>query len=164
MTTDDYEKTPLMTLSIEQQNAIELLLAGYSDREVAERVGKCRETVTKWRLYHPAFKAELNSQRRELWNNSLERLRSLVPKAISALEDALNDPASLNRPRVALEVLKMVEFSEDLPSISGPYTAEGVVRGEAWAKKNNNDFGKLGEEPTKGDMDRVKEELKKKLE
>ncbi len=37
------------SLSIEQQNAIDMLVLGKSDREVAEAVGVSRQTVCGWR-------------------------------------------------------------------------------------------------------------------
>src|SRR5882724_4191154 len=47
-------------LSIEQQNAIGLLILGKSDKEVAEAVGVNRTTIWEWRTAHPIFMAPLN--------------------------------------------------------------------------------------------------------
>lgn len=47
-------------LSVQQLNAVELLILGKSDREVAEQVGVTRQTVSGWRLHDPFFQAELN--------------------------------------------------------------------------------------------------------
>ena len=65
-------------LSIEQHNAIDLLIQGKPDHEVAAAVGVARETVTRWRNDHPYFAAELNRQRKALWATAQERLRALV--------------------------------------------------------------------------------------
>lgn len=35
-------------LNIEQENAIDLLIQGKSDREVAEAIGVARQTVNQW--------------------------------------------------------------------------------------------------------------------
>ena len=43
---------------------VEVLVIGKTDQEVAEAVGKSRQTVCVWRLYHPIFRAELNKRRR----------------------------------------------------------------------------------------------------
>jgi hypothetical protein len=45
---------------VQQENAIDLLVTGATDREAAESVKVHRVTVTKWRNYDPAFAAELN--------------------------------------------------------------------------------------------------------
>lgn len=161
LTTNDHDKSQLSSLTVEQQNAITVLLTGLSDREVAETVGVCRETVTKWRLYHPAFRAELNRQRHELWEHGLDRMRSLVPRAMAALEAVLNDPENPNRGRVALEILKFVKLPDDFPAFHGPDTPEEVIMSEAWSRKNR--FSLIGDEPTAQDLHQVIKELEENL-
>lgn len=51
------------SLSARQQKAIELLLLGRTDAEVAEQVGVGRIKVAEWRLYHPEFATVLNGKR-----------------------------------------------------------------------------------------------------
>jgi hypothetical protein len=72
-------------LSIEQLNAIYLLITGKTDQEVAEQAGCSRQTICEWRNNHSAFIAELNSRRQGLWGAQTERLRGLVGKAIEVL-------------------------------------------------------------------------------
>ena len=55
----------IAALQPRQQDAIELLLLGRSDHAVAQAVKVHRVTVTKWRLYDPAFRAELNRRREQ---------------------------------------------------------------------------------------------------
>ena len=43
-------------LSIEQQNAIDLLVQGKSDRETAEAIGVSRQTVNNWRNNDPVIR------------------------------------------------------------------------------------------------------------
>ena len=43
----------LHELTIAQLNAIDLLVGGKTDKEVAGALGVHRVTVTPWRLYHP---------------------------------------------------------------------------------------------------------------
>ena len=50
------------TLSIEQQNAIDLLITGKSDGETARLVGVARQTVWNWRNNDTLFYTELNEQ------------------------------------------------------------------------------------------------------
>ena len=91
------------TLSIEQLNAIDLLVTGKCDREVAEAVGVSRQTVTGWRLYNPYFQAELNRRRKEVWGAAVDRFRSLLLEAVAAVEKAIKQGDA----KTALEVLRM---------------------------------------------------------
>lgn len=163
MGTEDHKGSHLMELTIEQQNAIELLLTGMSDRTVAEQVGVCRETVTKWRLYHPAFRAEMNRVRLEMWDCGQDRLRKLVPDALSALSDVINDPDNPNRWRAALEVVKLVEWPEKFASSCGPDTAQGIIEEEAGKRKTRNMFASLIEEPDADDLQEATKELEENL-
>lgn len=75
---ENHENSQNVTnLTIEQQNAIELLVQGISDREVAEKINFARETVTRWRNENPYFQAELNRKRQEIWGAAQDRLRAL---------------------------------------------------------------------------------------
>jgi hypothetical protein len=49
------EPVDFRRLNVQQLNAIDLLVTGCSDWEVAEKMGVDRNTVTRWRNYHPAF-------------------------------------------------------------------------------------------------------------
>ena len=91
------------TLSIEQLNAIDLLVLGKCDREVAEAVGVARQTVTSWRLYNPYFQGELNRRRKEVWGAAVDKLRSLLLKALDTVEKAIEEGDA----KVAIEVLRM---------------------------------------------------------
>src|SRR5688572_10217778 len=87
-----------------QRDAIELILLGRSDRAVAAAVKVHRVTVTKWRLYDPAFQAALNRRRQERWDNSEERVRSLLRRAVKVFERQLrsDDPDVCYRAAKAL--------------------------------------------------------------
>jgi hypothetical protein len=91
-------------LTVEQQNAIDLLVEGHPDRVVAEEVGVQRATVTCWRLYDPAFQAALNRRRDELWRDSVDGVRSLLPSALETLVDQL--AVGEQRGRLALDFLR----------------------------------------------------------
>jgi hypothetical protein len=76
-------------LSVEQENSIDLLLTGKSDREVAEAVGVTRWTVQQWRTTHPVFMAELAHRREEVFGAAVNRLRSLLTKALDNIAAAI---------------------------------------------------------------------------
>jgi hypothetical protein len=99
-------KTQLITLSIGQMNAIDLLITGASDREVAEKIGISRQTVTNWRLYHPAFQAELGRRREEVWGLSADKMRTLLPRALAILEETFDNPQNPDRLKLAVEIVK----------------------------------------------------------
>ncbi len=119
-------------LSVEQLNAIDILVQGRTDQETAETVGVARETVTRWRNDNPHFTAELNRQRRLIWSDSHDRLRALAGKAVDVLETSLEEGDS----RVAVEVLKAVGLYGQVRPPSGPEDAELVLWEEAreWAE------------------------------
>ena len=119
-------------LSVEQLNAIDILVQGRTDQETAETIGVARETVTRWRNDNPHFAAQLNRQRRLIWSNSHDRLRALVSKAVDTLDVALQNGDA----RAAVEVLKAVGLYGQLSPPSGPEDAELVLSAEAreWAE------------------------------
>ena len=120
------DKTRQVELSLAQRNAIDLLIVGRTDREVAEAVGKSRQTVCAWRLYLPDFRAELNKRRREVWGASGDKLRSLLPRALAVIEQELDGGES--RVKVALEIVKLADIQ--MGSI-GPHDSEDIVEEEA---------------------------------
>jgi hypothetical protein len=93
-------------LTLNQQSAVDLLAGGKNDTEAAELLKLNRVTVTRWRLYSPEFRAALAMCRAEDWGAAADRLRSLVPKALGILADALDDTTA-DRVSVALAVLKL---------------------------------------------------------
>ncbi len=153
---DDKQQYPLLSLTIEQQKAIDLLMTGLSDREVAEPVGVARETVTRRRNRHPAFRAELNGRRRALWDQGLDRMRRLFPEAVEGLRNVVKDPANKNAPRVAMEIVKMAHLPECFVSSSGPQEPLEVINDEA---RRRNDGFKYSDPPADCGVIPVVEEL-----
>ncbi|MHB8993708.1 MAG: hypothetical protein ACYC63_00490 [Armatimonadota bacterium] len=102
------EPDTILQLTVEQQRAIDLLLQGKSEREVAAQVGVARQTVSIWCNHHPAFQAELHRQRQELWSAQTERLRGLVSKAVDVLEEDLAAVDPRLRQSAAVHILKSV--------------------------------------------------------
>src|SRR6266511_762838 len=76
-------------LSLAQENAIDLLVTGQTDGEVAAAIGVNRGTVWGWRHEHPIFQAELNRRRLELFNAPQQRLRTLAAKAVENVATAI---------------------------------------------------------------------------
>ena len=118
-------------LSQEQQNAIEHLLQGQSDRVTADAVGVARQTIWEWRNHDVLFIAELNRQRSEMWTEARERLKSLANRALDVVElhlDSDDPKASLGAAKYILQGTRLLGDT-DLPK-EGPTTPEGVLLAE----------------------------------
>ncbi len=113
------------TLTVVQLNAIDALASGKNDMDVAEAVGAHRTTISRWRLYHPEFIAELNRRRLEVWSNGADRLRAMIPEALEVLAAEMANAESPNRLKAAVEVLKLATPGT---AIYGPMDADEVVR------------------------------------
>lgn len=98
-------------LTVEQQNAVDLLVTGATDREVADAVGVNRVTVTRWRNHDPHFQAELNRSRKEIWASSTDRLRGLLPRALDRLESELDEGPNGCKVALALLDITGLDFS-----------------------------------------------------
>jgi hypothetical protein len=123
-------------LTTEQENAIDLLVSGTSDRETAAAVGVSRQTVCGWRNHHPAFIAALNARRLAVWGGSGDRLRALLPTALDCLEGAITGEAS--DWKAAAKVVKLAGLDRQGfgvpnlgPSSIGPTDPEAVIEAEA---------------------------------
>jgi hypothetical protein len=119
------------TLSIEQHNAIDLLILGHTDHTVAEQVRVAREIICRWRNENPYFMAELNRRRKEVWQTAQERLRGLAGKAIDILEQALQ-PDDV---KTAVTVLRAANLYGNVGAPHGETDPELVLlaQAEAWA-------------------------------
>ena len=106
---DEYtmSKNPISNqLTPQQEEAINLILAGQNDSAVAETIGKSRSTVNVWRNHDPLFIATLNDRRQQIWGNQLNRLNTLAAQAVDALQDGLHDTDIKVRLAAAVHILK----------------------------------------------------------
>lgn len=118
-------------LSIEQLNAIDMLITGKSDAEVAQAVGVARQTVNTWRNKQPEFIAELNSRRKDVWQAQEQRLAVLVRQAVDVLEQAMSSDNEQTRIKAAAHVLKAAGlYGQSLEPVE-PDTVAAVVQKQA---------------------------------
>jgi hypothetical protein len=85
-------------LSPAQAQAIELLLLGHTDSDMAARLDRDRATIAQWRTAHPLFQATLARRRAEMWEAPQHKLLALALKAVENLGQAIDGgdvPASL---------------------------------------------------------------------
>src|SRR5262245_7195188 len=113
--------------TLPQLSAIDLLVGGKNDKETAGLLGLSRTAVTKWRLYDPVFQAALNLRRAEVWGAGIDRLRSLIPKALDALAEEVEDKENPNRLKAAVEVLRIAQLSAG-GLAQGPTDPDEIVR------------------------------------
>jgi hypothetical protein len=129
-----YQRQHKRGLTMPQLNAIDLLAAGKTDKETAELLNLSRTCITKWRLYDPVFQAALNRRRAEVWGTGIDRLRSLVPKALDVLAGALEKEVVQVRLKAAAEILRLAQLPPGALGY-GPTEPEEVVRGIVTARR-----------------------------
>ena len=148
-------------LSIEQENAVDNLLQGKSDRATAEAVGVSRQTVCEWRNKNPVFTAELNRRRFELWDEAQERMKSLANRALDVVELQLgsDDPkASLAAAKYVLQGTQLL--GETKLHIVGPTTPDDVILEELQREARKELTAKADPRDRMLDIFRIEEEAK----
>ena len=116
-------------LTPEMENAIDLLITGKPDREVAVAVGVSRQTIAQWRQ-HPLFIAELNQRRHTLWAEAHVRLHALIGGAVDVIEEAVREGDL----KAAIEVLKAVKLYGEVGAPTGASEPDAIVRQQAVAQ------------------------------
>jgi hypothetical protein len=98
----------LLQINDQQRQAVDMVIAGRTDGEIATALKIHRTTVCNWRNRHAGFQGELNSRRAELRSAASERLHGLLVNAIGVLHDklALKDSDGW---RIALKLLGMFD-------------------------------------------------------
>jgi hypothetical protein len=131
-------------LTAAQLAAVDLVVTGKADAEVAEAVGVTRQTVWGWRHYHPEFRAALNTRRREVFGQASDRLRALLSRSIDVLAAELDaQPWDEWKVKVALKVLDYgapLLTAQVLPA--GPEDPDELLEAEA-GHRNRDDLSRL---------------------
>lgn len=83
------QETTSTSLNLKQYCAIELLLIGKTDAEIAQIIGIDSETLCHWRTQEPEFVIAMNSLQAVVWEASVERLRNAMSKALDVVEEAV---------------------------------------------------------------------------
>jgi hypothetical protein len=120
------ERSEAPKLTPEQLNAIDLLILGKTDREVAEIVGVRRETITKWHK-NPFFSVELSIRREELWVDAKLRLKTLASEAVNVLTNGLHSSDEKIAITAAVHILKTVGLYGEVKQGFGPDTPEEAI-------------------------------------
>lgn len=125
------QQQPAHELSIEQLNAIELLITGASDQAVADQVGVSRQTVWDWRNNDNEFAAQLERKRQALWAYHEDDLRSLITRAIEILRGGMQSDDERIQIVAAVHVLRSVGlYGQSLQPV-GDTSADQVALSKA---------------------------------
>ena len=112
-------------LNDKQLQAIDLILIGNTDDQVAKYVGVNRSTVNQWKNHNPYFKAELNRRRKEIWEATLDKRRHLTLKALDTAEMLIEQ----GNERIILEFIKMAGLNkQDLSNIEEDNAEEIIMK------------------------------------
>ena len=134
--------TEKVCLTAQQELAVDLLATGKTITEAANALGVTRQTVSEWRNQNPVFEAALNERREELWSGMIDRLRALLPKTLSVLEQAI-DRGDI---RATIAVLRAAGL-HGLSAPAGPITVEDAksqLREREVKRRNRVMFASLG--------------------
>jgi len=109
-------------LTLAQERAIDLMLTGMKDRQIAEEIGVGKSTVSVWRNHNDDFIALLVAKRQEIVRADMDRLRALFSDAISVVGASLGSEDERLRLQAALAVLKLIGVDKVnlLPAPSDP--------------------------------------------
>lgn len=135
------------SLTARQEIAMNGILGGKRDKEIAQEIGVSRETVSKWRHHNPVFQAEYNLRRKQIWDANRERLASLITKALGAIEKALE----MGDASVALRILRCAKGLNTIECPDGPTDVEGILR-ELALKRAEEELAATREEESKGQL------------
>lgn len=100
-------RPPRIALSDQQHAAVDQVALGLPDRAVAEKVRVHRMTITKWRLYHVLFRAEVAARREELWAADRARFRHMFQMAMHVLTQQMQSTYAPTSCRAAKAVMMM---------------------------------------------------------
>ena len=114
-------------LSDKQALALDLVISGMNDGEIAKRVGASRKTVNTWRNHDEDFRALVAERREAAREQHRDELSGLVSEAIGVMREAMRAEDTPTRLRAAQAVLRMAGFSRTAPTEKQP-SREEIIR------------------------------------
>jgi hypothetical protein len=113
-----------------QQSAIDLLVIGNSDFQVATQLGLHRVTVTRWRLYNHVFQAALNRRRHEVWGTASDKIRQTLNKAVRVFRKQVksdNETTAFRAARTLLQLAGSCAFVRPPKPETHPHDPAGIL-------------------------------------
>jgi DNA-binding CsgD family transcriptional regulator len=139
-------------LSVKQVQALSLLLYGYSDNEVADKIGMSRQTIYMWKHKEEAFMKEYINQKQSLLDNANSGLMQIMVKSRDVLLEELNNRESPHRVKIAMayfkfEIVEKLEEhlnfqlreveNKEIDDVTDRLMSESVLRSIARSSKNS---------------------------
>jgi len=94
-------------LNEKQMMALDLVVTGLPDSEIANRVGVTRQRVNIWRNHDSEFINALDLRRQAMREMHQDSLNELITGAIQEVKNALNSPDEKTRFKAAALILKV---------------------------------------------------------
>ena len=116
------------TLNRKQEKALEIMLQGKNDVEVAECIGVTRQTIRNWRNNDAVFIITLEAQRKALREKHQDRIYGLVEKAIEVMSAALEDEDPKIRLQAAKTVLSTAALKDSLKRQQEPSEGDQTLK------------------------------------
>ena len=85
----NYPQATSAIFNLKQHYAMELLLIGKTDLEVAQLIGVDSGTILHWRDREPDFINAMNAIREAVWEESVARLSNLLAESLDVVEAAI---------------------------------------------------------------------------
>lgn len=144
-------------LTVQQVRTIELLVGGSSDGSAARVVGVHRVTVTRWRLYHLHFRAELNRRRQEVWGAAADRVRGLLGTAVEVVAGQLASRDPVVQFRAAKALLALAGAGRFAPpdEAADPWGLLDDLARKKHAERRADETGKRPDHESVGHEDRL---------
>ena len=115
------------SLNAKQELAIDLVMVGLSDGEIAKRVGVGRQRVNTWRNQNEEFRAVLAERRKALHERHQAELSGLVSEAIGVMRKAMREGDIVTRLRAAQAVLRTSGLQMAMKA-EKPASREEIIR------------------------------------
>jgi len=114
-------------LNERQMIALDLVVSGLPDSEIAKRVGVSRQWVNTWRNHDSEFIYELALRRQAMREMHQDSLNELIAGAIQVVKEALDSPDEKTRFKAAALVLKVSGMQGYMKPDKQPSKEEDVV-------------------------------------
>jgi hypothetical protein len=101
-------------LEPKQEKALEYMLAGISDSEIAKKLNVTRQTVNYWRNQDRDFIYELQMRRNQLWEGYRDELSDLYKMAVEEVKKSFKSKDPKIRLQMAMQILRLPALQENL--------------------------------------------------
>jgi DNA-binding CsgD family transcriptional regulator len=109
-----------LILEPKQKKAVEYMLAGTSDTEIAKKLNVTRQTVNYWRNQDLDFIYELQIRRSQIWESCRDELIDLYKEAIQEIKKSLKNKDPKIRLQVSMQIVRLPVIQDNLKNKALP--------------------------------------------